>query len=169
MRSARTFPPLRPPLRPSATAAGSFPDIAGLSSASPVARSTISLASWLASRGRLRERSGMTRAYHRSKRRPGCPPGPPAQQEYAEGARPILASAPDASASLATIETISASFVVLCPQAARRANRRHHAESSSVAFHTAGRDPPPRQHRLHRGQQHRIPLPRRWHGWTAAV
>jgi hypothetical protein len=57
--AARAFPPFKPPLRPSATAAGSFPASGFGSSVSPVARSTMSLASWFGSRGRLRERSGM--------------------------------------------------------------------------------------------------------------
>jgi hypothetical protein len=50
------FPPLRPPRLPRLTAAGSFPCSSGVgsrSSTSPVAISTISLASWAGSRGRL--------------------------------------------------------------------------------------------------------------------
>jgi hypothetical protein len=50
---ARALPPLRPPLRPSATAAGSLPSTVVSGGAAPVAMSTMSLASWLGSRGLL--------------------------------------------------------------------------------------------------------------------
>lgn len=53
--AARAFQPFRPPLRPSSAAAGLFPASGSGSSASPVAGSTTSLASWLGSHGRLRE------------------------------------------------------------------------------------------------------------------
>ena len=59
--AARALPPFKPPLRPSATAAGSFPASGSNGSASPVASSTICRASAFGSRGRLRERSGMSR------------------------------------------------------------------------------------------------------------
>lgn len=43
--AARALPPFKPPLRPSSTAAGFFPASGSGSSASPVARSTMSLPS----------------------------------------------------------------------------------------------------------------------------
>src|SRR5579859_5960857 len=57
--AARAFPPLSPPLRPSATAAGSFPSAGSYLGSAPVASSTSCLASALGSVGRLRERSGI--------------------------------------------------------------------------------------------------------------
>lgn len=62
--SARAFPPTSPPFRPSATAAGSFPSSGSNGGASPVASSTTCRASSFGSLGRLRERSGIGRAYH---------------------------------------------------------------------------------------------------------
>lgn len=48
------LPPFKPPCRPSAIADASLPSVVGLVSIfSPVAMSTISLASWFGSRGRL--------------------------------------------------------------------------------------------------------------------
>jgi hypothetical protein len=59
--AARAAPPLFPPSLPSATAAGFFClGVTGSSGASPVAISTISFASWFASRGRVLERLGMS-------------------------------------------------------------------------------------------------------------
>jgi len=62
--AARALPPLSPPFRPSATAAGSFPASGSNGGASPVASSTTCRASSFGSLGRLRERSGILRAYH---------------------------------------------------------------------------------------------------------
>lgn len=59
--AARAFPPFKPPLRPNSTAAAFLVSSGGVSSAPPVARSTISFPSWFGSRGRLRERSGIAR------------------------------------------------------------------------------------------------------------
>jgi hypothetical protein len=56
--SARTRPPLNPPFRPNATAAGSLPASGSKGSASPVASSTSRFPSSLTSRG-LRDRSGI--------------------------------------------------------------------------------------------------------------
>ncbi len=56
--AALAFPPLSPPKRPSATAAGFFFDFSFLG-ASPVASCTIWKARRLGSVGRLRDRSGM--------------------------------------------------------------------------------------------------------------
>ncbi len=57
---ALAFPPFRPPSRPSATAFGFLPSSDfGSGGALPVASSTIRLASWFRSRGRLLERLGM--------------------------------------------------------------------------------------------------------------
>src|SRR5207245_3874781 len=56
--AARAGPPFRPPLRPSATAAGSFSGSSGLGFSSPIASPTIAAARAFRSRG-LRERSGM--------------------------------------------------------------------------------------------------------------
>ncbi len=56
MPSHRALPPLRPPLRPSATAAGSFAGFSGSgSSGRPVAIFTTNAAGWFVSRG-MRER-----------------------------------------------------------------------------------------------------------------
>lgn len=49
--SARALPPFSPPLRPSDTAAGSFPSSVLTSTASPVAIAAIRCASWFVSRG----------------------------------------------------------------------------------------------------------------------
>jgi len=62
--AARAFPPLSPPFRPRATAAGSFPSSGSNGGASPVASSTIWRASSFGSVGRLRERSGMSQMVH---------------------------------------------------------------------------------------------------------
>src|SRR5436190_1403870 len=58
------LPPLRPPRRPSSTAAGSRP-FSILSSTWPVAISTISLPSWIGSRGRLSRLVAMLPIWHR--------------------------------------------------------------------------------------------------------
>jgi hypothetical protein len=57
--SARAFPPLSPPFRPSATAAGSFPASGSNGGASPDTSPTGCFASSFGSVGRLRERSGI--------------------------------------------------------------------------------------------------------------
>jgi P63C domain. len=51
--SALAFPPLSPPMRPRATAAGFLPSSVLGSAASPVATSAMNLASWFVSRGRF--------------------------------------------------------------------------------------------------------------------
>jgi hypothetical protein len=67
--AARAFPPLSPPSRPSATAAGFFPSSVLVSGgAFPVAMSVINLASWFASRGLL-ERFGILHRCHGSRAR----------------------------------------------------------------------------------------------------
>jgi hypothetical protein len=62
MLAARAFPPLSPPFRPSATAAGSFPSSGSNGGASPVASSTTCRASSFGSVGRLRDRSGISQS-----------------------------------------------------------------------------------------------------------
>jgi hypothetical protein len=67
--AARAFPPFSPPRRPRLTAAGSLPDSgrdSGESIASPVAISTIRLASWFRSAGRFWPCGplGMLRMWH---------------------------------------------------------------------------------------------------------
>lgn len=65
--AARAFPPMTPPLRPRATAAGSFTRGSGSGSLSPIEKSTTALASWFGSRG-MRERLGMSGVYYRGAR-----------------------------------------------------------------------------------------------------
>jgi hypothetical protein len=61
--SARAFPPLRPPFRPRATAAGSLPSsVSSSGGASPVAFATTAAASWFVSLG-MRERLAMNPPY----------------------------------------------------------------------------------------------------------
>jgi len=57
--SARALPPLSPPLRPSATAAGSRVSSGGSGLSSSVASATMDAARLLRSTGRLRDRSGI--------------------------------------------------------------------------------------------------------------
>lgn len=56
--TALAFPPLRPPFRPRATAAGSLPSSSTVSGSSPVAMAMIFFASLDGSRG-MRERLGI--------------------------------------------------------------------------------------------------------------
>src|SRR5947209_16556566 len=51
--AARAFPPFKPPRRPRSTAFTSLPAAWSDSVVAPVARSTMNLASWFVSRGRL--------------------------------------------------------------------------------------------------------------------
>lgn len=66
--AARAFPPFNPPLRPSATAAGSFPSSGSNGGASPATSSTSCFASSFTSRERLRDRSGIRPEYHAQER-----------------------------------------------------------------------------------------------------